>query len=162
VACIEPQSRIARQRAQASALAVVSEVGTAMSRFATIKHSTSWLRLCPGTKISGGKVRSARTRRSCNRVRQALKLAAMSLSRNSSALGAFYRRMCARMDKPRANTAVAHKLARMIYFMLTRGQDYVDQGQQHYEQLQRERSIAALKCRAADLGFSIAPRTATA
>jgi transposase len=86
----------------------------------------------------------------------------MSLSRNSSALGEFYRRMCARMDKPRANTAVAHKLARMIYFMLTRGQDYVDQGQQHYEELQRELSIAALKRRAADLGFSIAPRTATA
>ena len=66
--------------------------------------------------------------------------------------------MCARMDKPRANTAVAHKLARMISFMLTRGQDYVDQGQQQYEEQQRERSIAALKRRAADLGFSIAPR----
>jgi transposase len=63
-------------------------------------------------------------------VRQALKLAAMSLSRNGSALGAFYRHMCARMDKPRANTAVAHKLARMVYFMLTRGENYVDQDQQ--------------------------------
>jgi transposase len=50
----------------------------------------------------------------------------------------------------------------MIYFMLTRGQDYVDQGQQHYEELQRERSIAAFKRRAADLGFSIALRTSTA
>jgi hypothetical protein len=55
----------------------------------------------------------------------------MSLSRNDSALGAFYRRLCARMDKPRANTAVAHKLARMVYFMLTRGEAFVDQGQQH-------------------------------
>lgn len=100
---------------------------------------------------------SARTRRSCNRVRQALKLAAMSLARNGSALGAFYWRMCARMDKPRANTAVANKLARMIYFMLTRGESYVDNGQQHYEEQQRERSIAALKRRAADLGFSSAP-----
>ena len=105
---------------------------------------------------------SARTKRSANRVRQALKLAAMSLSRNSSALGAFYRRLCARMDKPRANTALAHKLARMVYFMLTRGEDYVDQGQQHYEEQQRQRSIAALKRRAADLGFSIMPTTAPA
>ncbi len=145
-----------------SVLTVLSEIGTDLSRLASVKHFCSWLALCPGTKISGRKVLSARTRRSCNRVRQALKLAAMSLSRNGSALGAFYRRMCARMDKPRANTAVAHKLARMIYFMLTRGESYVDQGQQHYEDQQRERSIAALKRRAADLGFSISPRPAIA
>jgi transposase len=144
-----------------SVLTVLSEIGTDLSRFASVKHFCSWLALCPGTKISGGKVLSARTRRSCNRVRQALKLAAMSLSRNSSALGAFYRRMCARMDKPRANTAVAHKLARMIYFMLTRGESYVDQGQQHYEEQQRQRSIASLRRRAADLGFAISPRAAT-
>jgi transposase len=120
------------------------------------------LGLCPGTKISGGKVLAARTRRSTNRVRQALKLAAMSLSRNSSALGAFCRRMCSRMDKPRANTAVAHKLARMIYFMLTRGEDYVDEGQQHYEEQQRQRSIAALRRRAANLGFAIMPAATNA
>jgi transposase len=145
-----------------SVLTVLSEIGTDLSRFASVKHFCSWLALCPGTKISGGKVLSARTRRSCNRVRQALKLAAMSLSRNGSALGAFYRRMCARMDKPRANTAVAHKLARMIYFMLTRGESYVDQGQQHYEEQQRQRSIASLRRRAADLGFAISPRAAAA
>jgi transposase len=145
-----------------SVLTVLSEIGPDLSRFANVKHFCSWLGLCPGTKISGGKVLSTRTRRSTNRVRQALKLAAMSLSRNGSALGAFYRRMCARMDKPRANTAVAHKLARMVYFMLTRGEDYVDQGQQHYEEQQRQRSIAALRRRAADLGFAIAPTAATA
>ena len=66
---------------------------------------------------------SAKTKRSANRVRQALKMAAMSLSHSDSALGAFYRRLCSRMDKPRANTATAHKLARMVYFMLTRGED---------------------------------------
>lgn len=145
-----------------STLTVLSEIGPDLSRFANVKHFCSWLGLCPGTKVSGGKVLSARTRRSTNRVRQALKLAAMSLSRNSSALGAFYRRMSARMDKPRANTAVAHKLARMIYFMLTRGENYVDQGQQHYEEQQRQRSISALRRRAADLGFVIAPSVATA
>ena len=145
--------------AVSSVLTILSEVGPDLSRFANVKHFCSWLGLCPGTKISGGKVLSARTRRSTNRVRQALKLAAMSLSRNGSALGAFYRRLCARMDKPRANTAVAHKLARMVYFMITRGEDFVDRGQQHYEEQQRQRSIAALKRRAADLGFHITPAT---
>jgi transposase len=145
-----------------SVLTVLSEIGPDLSRFANVKHFCSWLGLCPGTKISGGKVLSARTRRSTNRVRQALKLAAMSLSRNNSALGAFYRRLCSRMDKPRANTAVAHKLARMIYFMLTRGEAYVDKGQQHYEEQQRQRSIAALRRRAANLGFAITPAAAIA
>lgn len=141
---------------------VLSEIGPDLSRFANVKHFCSWLGLCPGTKISGGKVLSAKTKRSANRVRQALKMAAMSLSHSDSALGAFYRRMSARMDKPRANTATAHKLARMVYFMLTRGQAYVDQGQQHYEEQQRLRSIAALKRRAAALGFAVTPTTAAA
>ena len=143
--------------AVSSVLTILSEIGPDLSRFANVKHFCSWLGLCPGTKISGGKVLSARTRRSSNRARQALKLAAMSLSRNGSALGAFYRRLCARMDKPRANTAVAHKLARMVYFMITRGEDFVDRGQQQYEEQQRQRSVAALKRRAADLGFQITP-----
>ncbi len=148
--------------AVSSVLTILSEIGPDLNRFANVKHFCSWLGLCPGTKISGGKVLSARTRRSTNRVRQALKLAAMSLSRNSSALGAFYRRLCARMDKPRANTAVAHKLARMVYFMITRGEDFVDRGQQQYEDQQRQRSIAALKRRAADLGFQVTPSMAAA
>ncbi|HTR07333.1 MAG TPA: IS110 family transposase [Paraburkholderia sp.] len=142
-------------------MTILSEIGPDLSRFANVKHFCSWLGLCPGTKISGGKVLSARTRRSTNRVRQALKIAAMSLSRNASALGAFYRRLCARMDKPRANTAVAHKLARMVYFMLTRGEAFVDQGQQRYEEQQQQRSIAALRRRASALGFEITPTVLT-
>ena len=141
----------------AAVLKILSEIGPDMSRFASVKHFCSWLGLCSGTKISGGKVLSAKTKRSTNRVRQALKMAAMSLSHSDSALGAFYRRLCSRMDKPRANTATAHKLARMVYFMLTRGEAFVDQGQQRYEEQQRERSIAALKRRAAALGFQINP-----
>ncbi|GAB7541276.1 IS110 family transposase [Cupriavidus sp. 8B] len=140
---------------------LLSEIGPDLSRFASVKHFCSWLGLCPGTKISGGKVLSSGTKRSANRVRQALKMAAMALSHSDSALGAFYRRLCARMDKPRANTATAHKLARMVYFMLTRGEAFVDQGQQRYEEQLRQRSIAALKRRAAALGFQINPmRTA--
>lgn len=73
-----------------------------------------------------------------------------------------YRRLCMRMGKPRVNTATAHKLARMVYFMLTRGEAYVDQGQQRYEEQQRQGSLAALKRRAAALGFQITPAEATA
>ena len=139
----------------AAVMKILSEIGPDVSRFETVKHFCSWLGLSPGTKISGGKVLSAKTKRSANRVRQVLKLAAMSLSRSDSALGAFYRRLCGRMDKPRANTAVAHKLARMVYYMLTRGEAFVDKGQQHDEEQQRQRSVAALKRRAAALGFVI-------
>ncbi len=102
-------------------------------------------------------VLSSGTKRAANRARQALKLAAQSLWHSQSALGAFYRRLQARMDTAKANTATAHKLARMVYFMLTCGEAFVDQGQQHYEQQQRERSVAALKRRAASLGFSLTP-----
>ena len=118
---------------------VLSEIGPDLSRFTNVKHFCSWLGLCPGTKIGGGKTLSSGTRPSANRARQALKMAAMSLSRSHSALGAFYRQLCARMDKPRANTAVAHKLARMVHFMLTRGEAFVDQGQRHYEEQQHQR-----------------------
>ena len=136
---------------------ILTEVGPDLGRFPTVKHFCSWLGLSPGTKISGGKVLSSKTKRSLNRVRQALKMAAMSLSRSDSALGAFYRRLCARMDKPSANTAVAHKLARMVYFMLTRGEEFVDQGQQRYEEQQLARSVATLKRRAKALGFDVTP-----
>lgn len=89
---------------------------------------------------------SSKTKRSVNRVRQVLKMAAMSLSRCDSALGAFYRRLC----------------ARMVYFMLTRGEEFVDKGQQHYEEQQLARSVANLKRRATALGFKITPVAAEA
>jgi hypothetical protein len=143
-------------------MTILTEIGPDLSHFETVKQFCSWLGLSPGTKISGGKVLSAKTKRSANRVRQALKMAAMSLWHSDSALGAFYRRLCSRMDKPRANTAVAHKLARMVYFMLTRGEAFVDKGQQHYEEQQHQRSVAALKRRAAALGFEISPAVALA
>lgn len=136
-------------------LKLLTEIGPDLSRFATAKHFCSWLGLCPGTKISGGKVLSSGTKRAANRARQALKLAAQSLWHSQSALGAFYRRMQSRMDTAKANTATAHKLARLFYFMLTRGKAFVDQGQQRYEQQQRERSVAAL-------GFQLTPTAAPA
>jgi hypothetical protein len=142
-------------------MTIVPEIGPDPSRFASVKHFCSRLRLCPAKKISGGKTLASSTQPSANRPRQALKMVAISLSRRDSALGAFYRRLCSRMDKPRANTAVAHKLARMVYFMLTRGEAFVDQGQQHYEKQQCQRAIDALRRRATALGFQITPAAQT-
>ncbi len=140
-----------------TAMTVISEIGTDMTRFATVKHFTSWLGLCPGTKISGGKVLGAATKRSVNRATQALKLAAAALRASKSALGAYYRRMCARMDKGKAVTAAAHKLARLIYLMLTKGQEYTDKGQLYYEERYRERVVRSLAKKANELGMLLVP-----
>jgi transposase len=138
-----------------TALVVVSEVGTDMSRFRSDKHFSSWLGLCPGTKITGGKVMSGKTKRSANRAAQALRMAAAALRKSQSALGAYFRRLCARMDKARAVTAAAHKLARLIYAMLTKGEEYVDQGQEYYEERYRERTVRQLAQRAEKLGMKL-------
>ena len=140
-----------------TALAVVSETGADLTPFPTGKHFASWLGLAPGTKISGGKKLSGRTLPSSNRAAQALRLAAAALRTSQSALGAYYRRLCARMDKPKAVTAAAHKLARLIYAMLTRGQPYTDQGQAYYEERYRERVVANLNRRAQQLGLQLVP-----
>jgi transposase len=144
-----------------SVMKILSEIGTDWTASKASNTSAPGSH-CARPPSSGAKVLSAHTKRSANRVPQALKMAAMSLAHSDSALGAFYRRLGARMDKPRANTATAHKLARMVYFMLTRGETFVDQGQQRYEQQQRERSIAALKRGTTALGFQINPIGAAA
>jgi transposase len=138
-----------------TALAVVSETGANLSRFPTVAHFASWMGLCPGTKITGGKVMSSKTKRCANRAAQALRLAAAALRTSQSALGAYFRRMCSRMDKPKAVTAAAHKLARLIYTMLTKGEDYTDQGQDYYEQRYRERVLRNLSQRAQKLGMQL-------
>lgn len=145
-----------------TAFKVLAEVGADLSRFKSAKHFASWLGLCPGTKISGGKVLSGASKRTANRAAQALRMAAASLRTSQSALGAYYRRLCARMDKPRAVTACAHKLARLIYTLLTKGQAYVDQGQSQYEERYRERVIKTLSKKAEKLGFQLIPSTQAA
>lgn len=140
-----------------TALVVVSEIGVDMSRFPSVKHFTSWLGLCPGTKITGGKLLSGKTKRCANRAAQALRLAAAALRSSKSALGAYFRRMCSHMDKPKAVTAAAHKLARLIYTLLTKGEEYTDQGQDYFEERYRERVIRQITQRAAKLGLSVVP-----
>lgn len=138
-----------------TAQTVISEIGTDVSAFPTAKHFASWLCLCPNHRITGGRVRSRKTRRSQNRVAHALRLAAQSLHRSKSALGAFFRRIKARHGTPKAITATAHKLARLIYAMLKNGQTYVDQGQQAYEQQYQQRVVKALQKQAASMGLTL-------
>jgi transposase len=140
-----------------TAFKVLAEIGADLSRFKDAKHFASWLGLCPGTKISGGKKISAATNRTTNRAAQALKMAVVNLRASQSALGAYYRRLCSRMDKAKAVTACAHKLARLIYAMLTQGEEYVDQGQEYYEEKYRQRVIKNLTKRAEQIGFQLTP-----
>ena len=110
-------------------------------------------RLCPGTKITGGLGVSGKTKRVANRAAQALRLAAAALRTSQSALGAYFRRMGSRMDKPKAVTAAAHKLARLICTMLIKGQEYADQSQAYDEERHRERVVRQLRLRANKLGM---------
>lgn len=138
-----------------TALVVVSETGTDMTKFPSDKHFASWLGLCPGKKITGGKVMSSKTKPCANRAAQALRLAAAALRTSQSALGAYYRRLCARMDKAKAVTAATQKLARLIYTMLTKGEEYTDQGQAYYEERYRQRVPPNLNRRARQLGMTL-------
>lgn len=140
-----------------TALMVLAEVGFDLSRFGSAKQFASWLGLCPGTKISGGKVLSGASKRTPHRLAQALRMAAMSLRRSHSALGAYHRRLLARLEKAKAITATAHKLARLIYTLLTKGSEYVDQGQDYYEERHQQRVVHHLQRRAAQMGYSLVP-----
>jgi transposase len=134
---------------------IISEVGLDPTRFPTVKHFTSWLGLCPGSRITGGKVKSSQTRQVVNRAANAFRIAAQALSRSNSALGAFYRRLRGRLGAPKAITATAHKLARMFYRLWTTRQAYCDPGADYYEQQYRERMVNNLKKKAQSLGFEL-------
>ena len=115
-------------------LILASEVGFDMTPWKTEKHFASWLGVCPGTKKSGGKVLRNKTKRNPNRATQAFRMAAASLYRSQTALGAFYRRIKSRSGGQQAVTATAHKIARIYYAMLSHGTSYVELGQKAYEQ----------------------------
>jgi transposase len=140
-----------------TALKMIAEVGPDLSRFKTVKHFASWLGLCPGTKISGGKVLPGASKRTANRLAQALRMAAISAGRSHSALGAYHRRLSARLGNAKAIRATAHKLARLIYTLMTKGEQYVDQGQDYFEEQYQLRVMKNLKKKALALGFSLTP-----
>jgi transposase len=139
------------------ALVIAAEVGCDVSAFPSEKDFASWLGLCPNNKTSAGKIKSRKTRPSANRVANALRLAATSLLRTPTALGAFGRRLRSRLGAPKAITAVAHKLAIYVYQMLKHGEAYVKRGAEEYEAQYQTRRLAALRRSAAELGFRLEP-----
>jgi transposase len=138
-----------------TAQTVLTEIGLDMNKWPTEKHFTSWLGLCPNNDISGGKVKRRRSGKTTNRATTALRVAAQSLARSATTLGAFYRRIKARRDAPKAIVATAHKLARIIYHMLKNRTDYVDRGLEHYQEQQRAQAIKRLQRQATKLGLRI-------
>lgn len=141
-------------------LRMVAECGTDLSRWPTAKHFTSWLSLSPGCKISGGKVLSAHTRKTGNRLTSLLRMAAVTVGKTDSALGAFYRRLGARIGKAKAVTATARKIAVLFYNAMRFGMKYADPGADFYEARYRERVVKQLHRRAAQFGFSLQPAEA--
>lgn len=139
------------------ALKLVAECGTDLRAWKTPKHFTSWLCLAPRNKVSGGKLLSSRTRRSSSRAAALLRLAATTIGRSDTALGAFYRRLSARIGKQKAVTATARKIAVLFFNAIRHGMTYQDQGAASYDDRHRQRVLANLQRRAKTLGYTLAP-----
>lgn len=138
-------------------LTLASEVGFEMTAWKTEKHFSAWLSLSPGTNKSGGKVLQSKTKRSANRAAAAFRMAASTLARSKSALGAFYRRIKARAGAPKAITATARKLAVIYYSMLKFGTSYVEVGQAAYETKYQQRRLKGMQKQALAMGYQLVP-----
>lgn len=134
-----------------------AEVGPDLSKFDNVSHFCSWLGLCPNNKVSGGKVLSHKTRRGANRFAHALRLSARSLWRSQSYLGDYYRRMRARLGAPKAITATANKLARIVYHLVKHGKQYDQSVFAAQEELHKKRLEKRLRNQAKTLGFQLVP-----
>src|SRR3954466_4419536 len=144
------------------ALKLVGECGTSLSAWPSAKHFTWWLGLAPSNKISGGKVLSSRTRRSSNRAASLLRLAAVTVGRTDTALGAFFRRLSGRVGKAKAVTATARKIAVLFYNTVRHGMTYADPGASYYEERYRQRVLTNLRRRAKSLGYVLQVAAPTA
>ncbi|KMN10162.1 IS110 family transposase, partial [Pseudomonas helleri] len=138
-----------------TALVLASELGPDLSRFPTSQHFCSWLGVAPPTRISGGKSLPGRGPKVINRAAQALKQSASNARNDKSFIGASHRARLSRMDTGCAVKATAHQLARLIYAMLTKGQPYVEQGLEAYEEKSRSRQLRALERKAHKLGWRL-------
>jgi transposase len=141
---------------------LLAEVGPDLSRFRSASAFASWLGLCPDNDISGGKKLSVKTRHVNNRPAVALRMAANGLYKSHSWLGDCYRRMRAKLDSPKAITAAAHKLARIVFHMLKIRQEYDETIFAKLEQKARTRTETKLKAQAKALGFQLVPAPPTA
>lgn len=134
-----------------------SEVGNNVSKFSSAGNFASWLSLCPGNKISGGKVLSSRTLPGSNRLAKALRMSAMSLWRSQSYLGNYYRRKRARDGAPSAITDTAHKLARIIYHLVKTGKQFDESIFNTQEEAHQKRVFRSLANKAKKMGFQLVP-----
>lgn len=139
---------------------ILTEVGPDLSKFPTPDAFASWLGLCPDNRISGGKVLSVRTRRVKNRAALALRMSAQAVQGSRAALGGYYRRMRAKLGGPKAITATAHKLARVVYHLIKTGQAYDESIFRKHEEHHRDRVQQRLQAQAATLGLRLVPATA--
>lgn len=137
---------------------LLSEIGLDMTRWPSEKHFCSWLRVAPGNKISGGKRSRMKPPKGHNRAAHILRLCAQSALKSKTALGAFGRRLRARLDAPKAIKAVAHKLARLIYRMLKQGQEYHEVGEHYYEHKYRQFLLHRLHKQATLFGLQLTPQ----
>jgi transposase len=144
---------------ETTALVVLSEIGTDLSRFPHEKNFVSWLGLCPQHRGSGNKIFSRRVRRGANRAARALGMAAQGCHHAKHALGAFYRRIQARCGGPKAVVATARKIAERVYRLLKSGQEYVRQAEQAYGEAYRLRTLKAMARKAESLGYQLVPVT---
>jgi len=138
-----------------TAMTILSEAGSDMSKWKTEHHFVSWLRLCPDNKISADKVIGKGRLPTKNRVTSALRMAASTLRLSNTYLGAQFRRLRTRLGPPIATKAMAAKLARLVYRMLRYGMQFVDKGTEFYEAQHRKQQVNYLKWKAANLGLQI-------
>jgi transposase len=136
---------------------VISEVGLDMSPWKTEAHFASWLGLCPDNRINGDKVLARGTCQVLNRAATALRLGASTLHRSQTYLGAQYRRLRTKLGAPKAITAMAHRLARLVYRVLKYDQQYIDKGAEYYEQRNRQQQIEFVRKKGAQLGLQVTP-----
>jgi transposase len=137
---------------------ILSEIGLDSSMFPTPKRFTSWLGVCPDNRITGGKIKSSRTRRVKNRAADAFRMAAQSVANSAGPMGSFYRRKRARLGPAEANTATAHKLARVFYRLWSNPTAYDPTLVERHEQQHEQRTIDYLQKRARALGLQLVPQ----
>jgi hypothetical protein len=136
---------------------IVAEVGPDLSAWKTERHWTSWLNLAPQRDISGGRVIRHVRQHHTNRVGNAFRMAAQSLVRSQSYLGARYRYLRAKLGGLKAVKAMARYLACLYYRLVTRGQIWVDRGTEEFNRRSQQRELAALERKARKHGLQLVP-----
>jgi transposase len=145
----------------ATAQVILTEIGTDVSRFRHASAFASWLGLCPEKRVSGGKVLSSKTRKVKHRAATALRMGANSLCRAKGYFGEFFRRMRAKLGTAQAITATAHKIARILYHVLSTKEPYAETVFHLYDEQAHQRAEIRLRKQAAQLGFQLLPMPAT-